>query len=455
MALHCVILAAGQGTRMYSALPKVLHPVGGRPMLAHVVAAAQAFEPERIHVVYGHGGKWVKQALSSLPVNWVEQGEQLGTGHAVQQALLAVPDSAQVLVLYGDVPLVSETTLRALAEASADGDVALLTADMADPAGYGRVLRGNGGSVHAVVEEKDATDEQCAITEINTGLLAAPAKRLRVWLAQVGNDNAQGEYYLPDIIGLAVKEGVPVRPVPAATNTEVMGINNKMQLAAAERRYQQSRAEACLRAGLTLADPARFDVRGEFRFGRDCSVDVNAVFEGSVHLGSNVTIDANCSIRDTEIGDGSHILPHTVLDGVRVGTDCQVGPFARLRPGTELDKGARVGNFVETKKAVIGAASKVNHLSYVGDADVGRGVNVGAGCITCNYDGVNKHKTVIEDGAFIGSDCQLVAPVTVGANATVGAGTTVSRDAPAGKLTVGRARQQTIQDWQPPGKKEA
>lgn len=454
MALHSVILAAGQGTRMYSELPKVLHRVGDRPMLTHVVDTAGDLNSEQIHVVYGHGGDRVKAALSHLEVNWVHQAEQLGTGHAVQQALAHIPDSALVLVLYGDVPLVSETTLEALVKAAQDGNVALLTAVMDDPAGYGRVLRDDMGAVRAVVEEKDATPEQQAIPEINTGLLACPADRLKLWLDRVGNDNAQGEYYLPDIIEMAVSDGVSVLPVPAATAEEVMGVNNRIQLAAAERRYQRRMAEGYMRSGLALKDPARFDIRGELTFGQDCVLDVNVVLEGEVRLGRQVEIGANCWIRDAEIGDGTHILPNTVLEGVRIGERCSIGPFARLRPDTELADDAKVGNFVETKKAAIGTGSKVNHLSYVGDARIGRAVNVGAGCITCNYDGANKHQTVIEDEAFIGSDCQLVAPVTVGRRATIGAGTTVSRDAPAGELTVGRARQKTVQGWQRPQKKE-
>lgn len=454
MALHTVILAAGQGTRMHSRLPKVLHPVGDRPMLTHVVDTAHHLDSETIHVVYGHGGDRVRETLSHLAVNWVLQEEQLGTGHAVQQAMAHIPDSATVLVLYGDVPLVSEPTLQPLVKAAREGNVALLTAVMQDPTGYGRVLRDEHGAVRSVVEEKDATEAQRAIDEINTGLLACRADRLRVWLARVDNDNVQAEYYLPDIIELAVADGIPVLPVPAVTAEEAMGVNNKLQLADAERRYQRRLAEGYMRDGLTLKDPARLDVRGSLAFGRDCVVDVNVVLEGRVRLGENVVIGPNCWIRDAEIGDGTHVLPNTVLEGVRVGKNCNVGPFARLRPETELGEGAKVGNFVETKKAAIGAGSKVNHLSYVGDAKVGRGVNIGAGCITCNYDGANKHKTVIEDDAFIGSDCQLVAPVTVGRGATVGAGSTVSRDAPAGQLTLSRARQKTIEGWQRPQKKE-
>ena len=455
MKLTSIILAAGQGTRMRSRLPKVLHPIAGRPMLGHVIAAAQALHSEAIHVVYGHGGETVKQVLAGENVRWVEQAEQLGTGHAVEQAMPEVPDDHTVLVLYGDVPLITGETLSRVAEAAGNGEaVAVLTVELDDPAGYGRIVRSEGGQVRRIVEQKDASTEEQAIREINTGLLAAPAGRMKEWLARCENNNAQGEYYLTDIIAMAAGEGFPVKGVLAHDPDEVAGVNDRVQLARLERVYQSREAERLMRAGATLADPARVDVRGELSVGRDCSIDVNCVFEGRVVLGEGVRIGPNCLIRDSEIQDGAEILANSVLEEVKVGPETHVGPFARLRPGTVLARGAKVGNFVETKQAEIGEGSKVNHLSYVGDARLGRGVNVGAGTITCNYDGANKHLTVIEDDAFIGSDTQLVAPVTVGAGATLGAGTTLTQDAPAGQLTISRARQRTFANWERPTKEQ-
>ncbi len=446
MELHTVILAAGQGTRMKSALPKVLHAIAGRPLLGHVVDTAVALESERIHVVHGHGGDRVRAALDDPQLRWIEQAEQLGTGHAVEQAMPGIPDPAVVLVLYGDVPLVTAETLRALLDQARDG-LAILTTVLDDPAGYGRILRDGDGAVQAIVEQKDATDDILAIREINTGLLAAPAHMLRGWLSRCDNDNAQQEYYLTDVVALAVADGCPVSAVAAADPVEVSGVNNRQQLAALERAWQWRTAERLMTAGVTLSDPARLDVRGELVCGTDVVIDINCVFEGRVELGEGVSIGPNCVIRDSRIAAGARIEAQSIIDGAFVGPDAVVGPFARLRPGAELADRARVGNFVEVKKSRIGAGSKVNHLSYIGDAELGAEVNIGAGTITCNYDGVNKHKTVIEDGVFIGSDTQLVAPVTVGRNTVVGAGTTVTRDAGPDSLVVSRTPQKTIPGW--------
>lgn len=453
MQLHTVVLAAGQGTRMRSSLPKVLHNLGGKPLLQHVLNAASALSPAKVHVVYGHGGETLRAELADADVSWVLQTEQLGTGHAVNQAMPEIPDDAVILVLYGDVPLVQSDTLDALASASAEDALALLTVSVADPTGYGRVVRDEAGRPRAIVEEKDATGAQRDIHEVNTGLLACPAKHLRRWLAQLDNDNAQGEYYLTDVLAMAVAEGTAVNAVTVEDPTDVMGVNDRVQLAAAERAYQRRWAWSLMRQGLALIDPERFDVRGELTVGQDCEVDVGCVFEGRVELADRVRVGAHCVIRNCTIGADTVIEPHSVLDGAEVGMACSIGPFARLRPGTRLAARARIGNFVETKKANIGTGSKLNHLSYVGDAEVGARVNVGAGVITCNYDGANKHKTVIEDGAFIGTDSQLVAPVHIGKNAFIAAGSTITQDAPAEQLTVCRAREQrSVPDWQPPTK---
>jgi len=454
MRMHTVVLAAGQGTRMRSSLPKVLHRLGGKALLAHVLDTAAALQPEAVHVVYGHGGETLRAELDGAGVDWVVQAEQLGTGHAVAQAMGEIPDDAVVLVLYGDVPLVRASTLAALTRAAEDGALALLTTQVDEPAGYGRVVRDGHGRPRAIVEDKDASAAQRRIREINTGLLACPAQRLRRWVGQLDNDNAQGEYYLTDVLAMAVAEGVAVQAVAVDDGDEVMGVNDRAQLAGAERVYQRRRAQALMRDGLSLADPARLEVRGELSAGQDCAVDVGCVFEGRVELGDRVRIGPYCVLRDCTLGADTVIEPHSVLDGAEIGPGCRIGPFARLRPGTRLAARARIGNFVETKQAGIGAASKVNHLSYIGDAELGARVNVGAGVITCNYDGADKHRTVIEDGAFIGTDSQLVAPVRIGKQAFIAAGSTITRDAPAQQLTVCRAREQrSIADWQPPGKK--
>ena len=456
--LHCIVLAAGQGTRMNSELPKVLHAVGGRPMLAHVLDAAQALDAAAIHIVHGHGGDQVRawcerDAAGAARVRWAHQAEQKGTAHAVQQAMPEVPDDAVVLVMYGDVPLIAPATLQALLDAGRR-TLAVLTVELADPTGYGRILRNRQGAVTGIVEEKDATMRQKRIGEVNTGFIAAPAKRLRAWLSKIRNDNAKGEFYLTDVVALAVKDRLKVATVAAASADEVEGANDRLQLARMERRYQAAQAQALLRAGLTLADPSRFDLRGTLVHGRDVVVDVGCVFEGRVELGDGVRIGPYCVLRDVRIGAGSIVDAHSVLENAVAGRDCRIGPFARLRPQAQLADEVHVGNFVEVKNVRVGRASKANHLAYLGDGEVGSGVNIGAGTIFCNYDGANKHRTVIEDDAFIGSDSQLVAPVRVGKGATVGAGSTIVRDVPAGGLTVCRAREQkTYPSWQRPRKK--
>ncbi|HXH04665.1 MAG TPA: bifunctional UDP-N-acetylglucosamine diphosphorylase/glucosamine-1-phosphate N-acetyltransferase GlmU [Candidatus Competibacteraceae bacterium] len=453
MALSVVILAAGLGKRMVSDLPKVLHPLAGRPLLAHVLDTAAALQAQRRLVVIGHGAERVRACFAGQDsLIWVEQAVQLGTGHAVAQALPAVPDADTVLVLYGDVPLVRRETLGPLIDRAACGGVGLLSAVLDDPSGYGRIVRDGAGRVLRIVEEKDASAEERAIREINTGILAAPAARLRDWVERLDNRNAQGEYYLTDIIALAVAEGVTVQAVVAGDAAEVAGVNDRAQLAALERAYQQRQAQDLMRRGATLADPARLDVRGTVELGRDVFIDVNVVLEGRVRLGDRVRIGANCVIRDAVIEQDAEILPFSLLEEACVGPRAHVGPYARLRPGAELAERAKVGNFVEVKKARIGAGSKINHLSYIGDAEIGRDVNVGAGTITCNYDGVNKFRTVIEDGAFIGSNTALVAPVRVGQGATVGAGSTLSKDVPADSLALTRAPRKLVPGWRRPGR---
>lgn len=450
--LHVVVLAAGEGKRMRSRVPKVMLPVGGRPMLAHVLDTAVALGAGAVHVVYGHGGDAVRESFAQSPVRWVAQGDRLGTGHAVLQAMPEIPDSATVLVLFGDTPLVPDDWLRRLAGSAGDG-LAMLTMEPPDPAGYGRVLRDADGRVARIVEEKDADAAERAVREVNTGILAAPARRLRDWLGRVGNENVQGEYYLTDVIALAVADGVEVQAEAAPDATLMAGANDRWQLAALERRYQSLQVQRLCREGVTVLDPGRLDVRGTVSAGRDVLVDVNVVLEGEVVLGDGVHVEPNCILRDVRIGDGTRILANSVVEDADIGRGCRVGPFARIRPGTEMRDGSAVGNFVEVKKSTIGAGTKVNHLSYVGDAELGAEVNIGAGTITCNYDGASKHRTVIGDGAFIGSNTALVAPVTVAAGATIGAGSTISRDAPAGKLTVSRARQVTVEGWKRPEKK--
>ncbi|MEJ2532528.1 MAG: bifunctional UDP-N-acetylglucosamine diphosphorylase/glucosamine-1-phosphate N-acetyltransferase GlmU [Halioglobus sp.] len=454
MKLEVIVLAAGQGTRMKSALPKVLHTLAGRPLLEHVVRTAKALEPVAVHVVVGHGAEAVRTALAGYPLNWVVQEQQLGTGHAVLQALPAVAGDSTVLVLYGDVPLIRTETLAALAAMAVDGP-ALLTACLDQPAGYGRILRDGSGAVQGVVEEKDASDAQRAIREVNTGVLAAPASDLRVYLPRVENDNRQGEYYLPDILGLAVAEGKRIGTFEAESELDVLGVNDRVQLNQVEREYQRREAERLMREGVSLADAGRLDIRGTLTCGRDVRIDVNVVFEGEVTLGDGVTVEPNCVLRDVEVGAGATIHAMSHLQEARVGAGCDVGPFARLRPGTVMSPGARVGNFVETKKALIGPGSKVNHLTYIGDCEMGAKVNIGAGTITCNYDGVNKHRTEIGDGVFVGSNSTLVAPLQIAEGGFVAAGSTITRAVGTDELAVSRGRQRNIEGWQRPGAQQS
>ncbi|MBN7797193.1 bifunctional UDP-N-acetylglucosamine diphosphorylase/glucosamine-1-phosphate N-acetyltransferase GlmU [Parahaliea mediterranea] len=453
MKLEVIVLAAGKGTRMRSDKPKVLHRLAGRPLLSHVLDTAASLGADRLHVVVGHGAGQVREHYAGRPISWVEQREQLGTGHAVLQALPEVDDDATVLVLYGDVPLLSADTLRPLVAAASD-TMALLTAEVAEPAGYGRIVRGAAGEFRAVVEERDASAEDRAIHEINSGVLAAPAALLKEYLPRVGNDNSQGEYYLPEALSLHVASGATVATSLAATELEILGVNDRLQLAEVERAYQQGLARQLLLDGVQLADPARIDIRGSLRCGRDVFIDIDAVFEGEVTLGDNVTIGPNCVLIDTQVGDGATVHAMSHLQEAEVGGHCNVGPYARLRPGTALADGARVGNFVETKKARVGAGSKINHLSYIGDCEMGGGVNIGAGTITCNYDGANKHLTAIGDGVFVGSNSTLVAPVEISAGGFVAAGSTVTKGVGEDELAVARGRQRNIQGWTRPQKQE-
>jgi len=453
MPLSIVILAAGQGKRMKSDLPKVLQPLAGQPILQHVLNAAKRLGAGSLHVVYGHGGEKVRTALASEPINWVLQAEQLGTGHAVAQAMPHIPDDHDVLILYGDVPLVRVDTLQQLADAGQHGNVGLLTVVLADPSGYGRVVRDGANNVVRIVEQKDANTKERAINEVNTGLLAVPAKSLRKWLAALRNDNAQGEYYLTDIIVMAVREGLKVNAVVAPTEVEVLGVNDKVQLAQLEGAYRSIRANELMVNGVTLADPARIDIRGQITVGRDVFIDVNAVLVGDVKLGDRVRIGPNCYLKDCEIESDTEIHPNCVVDKARIGPRNLIGPFARIRPDSVLHEDVHIGNFVEVKKSEIGAGSKANHLTYLGDATVGRKVNVGAGTVTVNYDGVNKWRTEIGDNAFVGSGSMLIAPLKIGAGANTGAGSTITKDAPEGKLTLARARQVTIEGWKRPTKK--
>ncbi|MBS4095642.1 MAG: bifunctional UDP-N-acetylglucosamine diphosphorylase/glucosamine-1-phosphate N-acetyltransferase GlmU [Sulfuricella sp.] len=451
--LDIVILAAGKGTRMVSDLPKVLHKLAGRPLLQHVIDSAHALGARKIAVVYGHGGEIVPQRIADPAIAWVKQEPQLGTGHAVQQAAPHLPDDGLTLVLYGDVPLISLTTLQGLVAAANNHAAALLTVDLPDPSGYGRIQRDAAGHICAIVEHKDATEEQRAINEVNTGVMVLPSARLKGWLAQLSNNNAQGEYYLTDVIAMAVADGVPVHARQSRHHWEVLGINSPTQLAHLERLHQHEEAMALLEKGVRLADPKRFDVRGTLTCGRDVEIDIDCIFEGQVTLGDNVSIGAHSILRDVTVANGTQIAPFSLIEKAEVGADCRIGPFARIRPGTVLAADAHIGNFVEIKNSQVGTGSKINHLSYVGDATVGAKVNVGAGTITCNYDGANKYRTVIGDGAFIGSDTQLVAPVTVGENATIGAGSTITKDTPAGGLTLSRAKQLTLPGWKRPVKR--
>ena len=450
--LQVVILAAGEGKRMKSALPKVLQPIAGRPMLAHVIDAALALQPAAIHVVHGHGGDAVQRAFAAQPdLQWALQAQQLGTGHAVQQAMAQLPDQAQVLVLYGDVPLVTAQTLRRLLDVPAR--LAVLGAELADPSGYGRIIRDPEGRVASIVEQKDASEEQRRIDLVNTGMIAADAAALKRWLGALRNDNAQGEYYLTDVFALAAAEFDPAEIVLIAQPEECEGANDAWQLAQLERAFQRRAVRALCVDGVRFADPARIDVRGSVRAGRDVEIDVDVILEGEVVLGDGVRIGPFCRLKNVSLAAGSEVRAHCDLEGARSEGAVTIGPFARLRPGTVLAAGVHIGNFVETKNATLGAGSKANHLTYLGDANIGAKVNIGAGTITCNYDGVHKSTTTISDGAFIGSNTSLVAPVTVGRNATIGAGSVITRDAPDGELTIARGRQATVQGWQRPEKK--
>lgn len=450
--LSVVILAAGKGTRMYSDLPKVLHPIAGKPMVKHVIDTAKQLSAKQIHLIYGHGGDLLQQRLSAEPVNWVLQAGQLGTGHAMQQAAPFFADDENILMLYGDAPLITATTLEKLIAAKPENGIALLTVVLDNPTGYGRIIREN-GSVVAIVEQKDANPEQLKIQEINTGVMVASGASFKKWLSQLDNNNAQGEYYITDVIAMANRDGYKVEAVQATNLMEVEGANNRLQLAALERYYQKIQAKKLLLAGVTIIDPARFDLRGTVTHGKDVVIDVNVILEGSIQLGNNVKIGAGSVLKNVVLGDNVEIKPYSVLEDSVIGESADVGPFARLRPGTELAAKAHVGNFVEIKKSTIGEGSKVGHLTYIGDSEIGANVNIGAGTITCNYDGANKFKTIIGDNVFVGSDTQLVAPVTVASGATIGAGSTITKDVAADELVITRVPQRHIQGWQRPTKK--
>jgi bifunctional UDP-N-acetylglucosamine pyrophosphorylase/glucosamine-1-phosphate N-acetyltransferase len=453
MKLAVVILAAGQGKRMKSDLPKVLQPLAGRPLLGHVVSRARRLEPSSIHVVYGHGGDQVRAAFEGQSLQWALQAEQLGTGHALMQAMPRIGDDELVLVLYGDVPLIDPETLRRLIAATGPKAMSLLTVMLEDPTGYGRIVRDTRGAIRAIVEQKDATRAQLRIREGNSGIMAAPARLLRRWLGKLKNANAQGEYYLTDVIAMAVRDKVKVVPLIAGRLAEVLGVNDKLQLAELEALHRGERARELMLAGATLADPARIDVRGSVTVGRDVFIDANVLFEGEVTLGDRVRIGPNVVLRDVRIDADTVVHPNSILEQSEVGPGCAIGPYARLRPGSRLGREVHIGNFVELKKTVVDDGSKANHLTYLGDATIGKGVNIGAGTITCNYDGANKSQTVIADGAFIGSGNMLVAPIRIGKDASTGAGSTLTRDAPDGQLTVARSKQISIAGWKRPVKK--
>ncbi|MEZ9603906.1 MULTISPECIES: bifunctional UDP-N-acetylglucosamine diphosphorylase/glucosamine-1-phosphate N-acetyltransferase GlmU [Vibrio] len=453
MKFSAVILAAGKGTRMYSNTPKVLHTLAGKPMVKHVIDTCNGLGAQNINLVYGHGGDQMKATLAEESVNWALQAEQLGTGHAVDQASAHFADDEKVLVLYGDVPLISPETIENLLDAQPNGGIALLTVVLDNPMGYGRIIRRN-GPVVAIVEQKDATDEQKLIKEINTGVMVATGGDLKRWLSGLSNDNAQGEYYLTDVIAAAHDEGRAVEAVHPVSPIEVEGVNDRSQLARLERAYQAEQADKLLKQGVMLRDPSRFDLRGELQCGMDVEIDTNVIIEGSVSIGDNVVIGTGCVLKDCEIDDNTIVRPYSVIEGATVGEDCTVGPFTRLRPGADMRNNSHVGNFVEVKNTCLGEGSKANHLTYLGDAEIGQRVNVGAGAITCNYDGANKFKTIIGDDVFVGSDSQLIAPVTIGNGATVGAGSTVTRDVSENELVISRAKERKIADWQRPTKKK-
>lgn len=457
MSLHIIILAAGAGKRMFSETPKVLHLLAGKPMLLRVIETAQQLQPEAIHVIYGHGGEQIRQALGYLPVNWVIQEQQAGTGHAVKQALPHIPAACQVLVLSADVPLIQGDTLQALVElakvpSGQNAPLALLLAKLDNPSGLGRIVRDQQDNILAIVEEKDASATQKKIQEIYSGICCAQSDDLARWLPQLGSNNAQGEYYLTEIIALAAAERKPITSLCAADVAEIQGVNNRLQLQQLERLWQQRQAEKLLLEGTMIADAKRIDIRGELQCGRDVYIDINCVIIGRVSLGDHCRIGPNCTLSNVSLDASCEVFANSVLDQCETGKNCQIGPFARLRPGTRLADDCKIGNFVETKNALFGEGTKASHLSYLGDVHLGKQVNIGAGTITCNYDGVNKHQTIIEDGAFVGSDTQLVAPVTIGANATIGAGSTIRKNAPAGELTLTESYQKTVFGWKRPQK---
>ena len=453
--MNIVILAAGMGKRMQSALPKVLHLLAGKPLLSHVIDTARTLSPQKLCVIYGHGGEQVPQLLQAKDLTFAKQEPQLGTGHAVMQAVPHLDDNLPTLILYGDVPLTTAASLQRLLDTAGRDKLGILTVDMDDPTGYGRIVRKDGnGNIVRIVEQKDASDDERAIREVNTGIIVAPTRQLKTWLTKLSNNNAQGEYYLTDIVAQAVADGVAVVSAQPDHAWETHGVNSKVQLAELERTHQRNIAHVLLERGVTLADPARIDVRGALVCGRDVSIDVGCVFEGNVELADGARIDAYCVIANTKIGRNTHVRPYSHFENAVVGDDCIIGPFARLRPGTVLAEDVHIGNFVEVKNSEIAAHSKANHLTYIGDSTVGSRVNLGAGTITCNYDGVNKSRTIIEDDVFVGSATQLIAPIRVGRGATLGAGTTLTKDAPADKLTVSRAKQVTVDNWQRPVKKK-
>ena len=451
MTLAVVILAAGKGTRMKSSMPKVLHPLAHKPLVQHVIDTARSLDPSQIVVVYGHGGDQVREVVIDDDLSWAEQAEQLGTGHAVQQAMPHIKEADRVLVLYGDVPLTSAETLRELLDQAGKG-MGLLTINLDDPSGYGRIVRDDKGAVERIVEQKDANADELAIQEVNTGIMVFPGEKLSGWLNGLSNNNAQGEYYLTDLLAMAVSDGVSIAVTQPEHQFEADGVNNKLQLAELERAYQRLQADRLMTDGVLLRDPNRFDLRGSLTHGTDCEIDINVIIEGNVTLGNNVKIGANVVLRNVSIGDNTVVVENCIFDDATVGADCTIGPFSRLRPGADLTGGAHIGNFVEIKKSVVGLGSKVNHLTYIGDSQIGAGVNIGAGTITCNYDGANKHTTVIGDNAFIGSNSALVAPVTIGKGATIGAGSVIRKDTPDDKLTLSGGKQVTIENWERPKK---
>lgn len=452
MTFSVVVLAAGKGTRMKSSLPKVLHPIGGKPMVQHIIDTVNKLGAANIHLVYGHGREQLQNKLSHNDLSWCLQDQQLGTGHAVQQAAPHIQEDEDVLILVGDAPLIKESTLQQLIAVKKHADLALLTVELEDPTGMGRIIR-QGEQVSAIVEHKDASEQQRQIKETNTGMMIMGGGDLKRWLAALNNNNAQGEFYLTDIIEMAANEGKLIHASQPSSAIEVEGINNRVQLASIERAYQAEQAEALMMQGVSFLDPSRFDLRGELKVGQDITIDVNVIVEGKVKIGSNVTIGANCILIDSIIEDNATIHANSILEQAIVGQHCSVGPYARLRPGSVLKEKSRVGNFVEMKKTILGKGSKANHLTYLGDTEVGEGANIGAGTITCNYDGVNKFKTVIGDGAFIGSNSSLVAPANIGVNATVGAGSVVTKEVADNELAIARAKQRNLNSWQRPEKK--